>query len=187
MNAQALAAALVLAVGMSLAPAQAATETLQRDGSHDFDFEIGTWRTELTRLKHPLSGSHDWVRYSGRSVVSKVWGGSANLVELDVQGPSGHLQALSLRLYDPRAHQWSLNYANAAIGLAPPPTIGGFANNRGEFYDREEFAGRWILVRLVITRPDPETARFEQAFSDDGGRTWETNWIATDTRVDGAA
>jgi hypothetical protein len=73
---------------------------IQRDGSHDFDFEIGTWKTELKRLQHPLTGSSLWVEYSGTTVVSKVWSGRANLVELDVTGPSGHIEALSLRLYN---------------------------------------------------------------------------------------
>ena len=70
----------------------------QRDGQHDFDFEIGNWKTHLSRLQHPLSGSHAWVEYEGTSVVRKVWDGRANLVELEVDGPGGHVEGLSLRL-----------------------------------------------------------------------------------------
>jgi hypothetical protein len=155
------------------------------DGARDFDWEIGTWKTDLRRLKNPLTGSRSWLRYSGTSVVRKVWDGRANLVELEVDGPSGHLEALSLRLYNPQARQWTLNYANAASGtMSLPPTTGEFRNGRGEFYDQEVFGGRTILVRFVISDVTPVSARFEQAFSDDGGRTWETNWIATDTRID---
>jgi hypothetical protein len=154
-----------------------------RDGQHDFDFEIGTWKTHLSRLVHPLTGSTTWVEYDGTSVVRKIWDGRANLVELDVTGPAGHVEALSLRLYDPRAHQWSLNSANVRSGTLSVPTIGEFKNGRGEFYDQEPFNGRTILVRNVWSDITANSCRFEQAFSDDGGKTWELNWIAVDTRV----
>jgi len=154
-----------------------------RDGQHDFDFEIGAWKTHLKRLQHPLTGSTAWVEYDGTTVVSKVWNGRANLVELDVNGPAGHIEALSLRLYNPESHQWSLNFANSAGGTMSQPTIGEFKNGRGEFFDQETLNGRAILVRFVISDITPNSCHFEQAFSDDGGKTWEVNWIATDTRV----
>jgi hypothetical protein len=154
-----------------------------RDGQHDFDFEIGTWSTHLKRRLRPLSGSDTWVEYEGTTVVRKVWNGRANLVELDVEGPAGRIEALSLRLYDPQSRQWSLNFANSAVGTMSPPTIGGFRDGRGEFYNEETLDGRPILVRFIISDITPESCRFEQAFSDDGGKTWETNWIATDTRI----
>lgn len=156
-----------------------------RDGSRDFDFEIGTWKTQLRRLVHPLSGSTNWAEYEGSTVVRKVWNGAANLVELEVSGPAGHIGALSLRLYDPATHQWSLNFANRAVGqISPPPTVGAFKEGRGEFFDEEEFNGRKILVRFVIFNINATSCQFEQAYSDDGGKSWEVNWIATDTRVD---
>ena len=154
-----------------------------RDGRHDFDFEIGSWKTHLKRLLHPLTGSTTWAEYEGTTVVRKVWDGRANLVELEVAGPAGRLEALSLRLYNPESGQWSLNFANSTAGTIGVPTIGEFRDGRGEFYDQETLAGRAILVRFVITPLSPDECRFEQAFSADGGRTWEVNWIATDTRV----
>jgi hypothetical protein len=172
----------------------AATANAQaRDGSHDFDFEIGTWTTHLTRLTHPLSGSHEWVTYDGTTTVTKVWNGRANLVELVADGPAGHFEGLNLRLYNPESHQWSLNFASSRGGTLGVPTIGEFRNGRGEFYDQETFNGRAVLVRFVISdatpnscfvvsHTTPNVCRFEQAFSDDGGKTWEVNWIATDTR-----
>ena len=153
------------------------------DGQHDFDFEIGTWKTHLRRLKNPLTGSTTWVEYKGTTVVRKVWNGRANLVELDVEGPAGRIEALSLRLYNPQSRQWSLNFASSSSGAMSPPTIGGFKNGRGEFYNQETYNGRAILVRFVISDITPNSCRFEQAFSDDGGKTWEVNWIAIDTRV----
>jgi hypothetical protein len=154
-----------------------------RDGQHDFDFEIGTWKTHISRLMQPLSGSKEWVEYEGTSVVQKLWGGRANLLILDVEGPKGRIEGLSLRLYNPESHQWSLNFASSAVGTLSQPTIGQFTNGRGEFYDQETFNGRAILVRFVISEITPTSCRFEQSFSDDGGKTWEVNWIATDTRI----
>ena len=158
-------------------------QTPKRDGQHDFDFEIGTWKTHLRRLLHPLTGSTTWVEYEGTSVVRKVWNGRANLLELDAAGPAGHFEGLSLRLYNPQSHQWSLNFSNSSGGTLAQPTIGEFKNGRGEFFDQEPFNGRAILVRFVISDITPNSCRFEQAFSDDGGKTWEVNWIAIDTRV----
>ena len=159
----------------------------QRDGQHDFDFEIGTWHTQLSRLVNPLSGSTTWVKYEGTTVVRKVWGGLANLVELEAEGAAGRFQGLNLRLYNPQSRQWSLNFANVNGGVMTPPTIGEFKNGRGEFYSQETLNGRAILVRFVISDITPDSCRFEQAFSDDGGKTWEVNWIAVDTRVKAGA
>ncbi|MCI0443570.1 hypothetical protein L0152_10170 [bacterium] len=154
-----------------------------RDGQHDFDFHIGTWKTHLKRLQHPLTGSKNWVEYEGTTVVRKVWNGRANLVELVADGPAGHFEGLSLRLYDPEAHQWSLNFANIKSGTLTLPSIGEFKNGRGEFYNMDTLNGRAILVRFIISDITANSIHFEQSFSDDGGKTWEVNWIATDTRA----
>jgi len=155
----------------------------QRDGQHDFDFEIGTWKTHLKRLLRPLTGSTTWVEYEGTTVVRKVWDGRANLVELKADGPAGHFEGLNLRLYNAESRQWSLNFANSSSGSLSLPTIGEFKNGRGEFFNQETLNGRAIFVRFVISDITPNSCRFEQAFSEDGGKTWEVNWIAIDTRV----
>lgn len=179
------AVAIAAAAGASTASTAPVAAPAVRDGQHDFDFEIGSWRTELKRLKHPLSGRQEWLAYSGTTVVRKVWDGAANMVELDVTGPAGRLEALSLRLYDPRSGQWSLNFASRAGGqISATPSIGEFHDGRGEFYDQEMLGDRAILVRFVISDITAKSVHFEQAFSADGGRSWETNWIADDTRVD---
>jgi hypothetical protein len=176
-----------LLCAMTLAPCAKgqpqAPATERRDGRHDFDFDIGVWKTHLKRLAHPLSGSSEWVELDGMTVVRKVWDGRANLAELEADTASGHLQVLSLRLYDPRARQWSLNTANANGGSLGVPTVGEFKNGRGEFFDQESINGRAVLVRNVWSDISADSCRFEQSFSDDGGKTWEVNWIAVDTRV----
>lgn len=176
-------AVLLAATSGAAAPEAAGKPAVLRDGQRDFDFEIGTWKTHLRRLLHPLSGSTAWAEYDGTTVVRKIWNGRANLVELVVGGPAGHFEGLNLRLYNPESHQWSLNFANAASGTLGVPTVGGFSNGRGEFYDQETFAGRAVFVRFVISDVTADSCRFEQAFSDDGGKSWEVNWIATDTRI----
>lgn len=158
-------------------------QSSQQDGQHDFDFEIGTWKTHLRRLQRPLSGSTNWLEYEGTTVVSKVLDGRANLVELKVNGPAGRIEGLSLRLYEPQARQWSLNFANISDGKLTTPSIGVFKNGRGEFYNQDTYNGRAIFVRFVITKVTDDQYRFEQSFSADGGQTWEANWIAIDTRI----
>ena len=175
--------------GLAQSKPDASTTNLQqsareRDGQHDFDFEIGTWKTHVSRLLNPLTGSTAWIEFEGTSVVRKIWNGLANLVELEADGPTGHLQVLSLRLYNPQSRQWSIHAANSSSGTLSVPTVGEFKNGRGEFFDQEPFNGRMILVRNVWSDITPDSCRFEQSFSDDGGKTWEVNWIATDTRTE---
>jgi hypothetical protein len=174
-----------LALALEIQPL-AAQSAAPRDGPRDFDWEIGAWNTHLRRLVRPLTGSKEWVEYEGTTVVREVWKGDANLVELDVTGPKGRIQALSLRLYNPESRQWSLNFANSASGEMAIPSVGQFRDGRGEFYSKETLNGRPILVRFVITPITKDSCRFEQAFSADDGRSWELNWIATDTRMKGA-
>jgi len=173
--------------GAAAAPAASPAPAPRRDGQHDFDFELGSWRTHISRLLHPLTGSSTWVEYQGTSVVRPVWNGRANLLELEVAGPSGNIEALSLRLYNPESQQWSLNFSNSRTGTLAQPTVGEFRDGRGEFFDQEAIGGRAVLVRFVISDITPNSCHFEQAFSIDGGRSWEVNWIATDTRLAAAA
>lgn len=153
------------------------------DGQHDFDWQLGTWKIHMSRLQHPLTGSTTWTELDGTVVVRKVWNGRANLAEIVADGPSGHLEFLSMRLYDSASHQWSLNFANTKGGTLGVPLIGEFKNGRGEFYDQEPFNGRTILVRFVFEVLTADSTRDEQAFSADGGKTWEVNWINTQTCV----
>jgi hypothetical protein len=154
-----------------------------RDGQHDFDFEFGSWRAHLRRLVRPLTGSNTWVEYDGTSVVRKIWDGRANLGELEVSNATTHVEGLSLRLYSPQSHQWSIYWSNSEDGTLTTPMIGQFTNGRGEFYDQELFQGRAIFVRFIFSDITPTSFHLEQAFSADGGRSWVANWVTTFTRV----
>ena len=154
-----------------------------QDAQADFDFEIGTWKTHILRRLHPLNGSDTWVEYDGTGVVHKLWDGRASLMELQADGPMGHLALASLQLYNPKSRQWSLNIADGGAGSLGAPATGGFKDGRGEFYNHDTYYGRPIIVRLTISDITPDSNHFEQAFSADDGKTWEVNWIATCTRM----
>jgi hypothetical protein len=181
---------LVLASALSiLAPAPARAEeppaaAAPRDGQHDFDFLLGRWRIQLRKLKAPLRGAQEWVEYSGTSTVRPIWGGRANMEELEAEGPAGRIEGLTLRLYSPTSRQWALYYTSPRAARLEYPTIGEFKDGRGEFYDQEPYEGRSILVRYVWSDVTPRSCHFEQAFSVDGGKSWEVNWIVQFSRVE---
>jgi hypothetical protein len=145
--------------------------------SHDFDFDFGTWNMHMRRLRHPLTDSASWFEMSGITTTSAVWGGKANLAEVSGDGPYGHLEILALRLYNPLSHQWSISFASSGAGVLSVPCVGEFRDGVGEFIDQETYGDRTILVRFKIGSRGGGAAWSEQAFSNDGGKTWETNWI----------
>jgi hypothetical protein len=177
--------ALVVLGGMFAAPLRTQTtdnpaNLPQRDGSHDFDFLIGDWKAHLRRLPDRLNNSNTWIEYDGISNHHKILDSNANFEEFDVTSTDKklHIKAQTLRLYNPTSRQWSIylvDVDNGTLGL--PPVVGSFTGNRGEFLDQEEWKGRAILVRYVWLNISPKSARMEQSFSPDGGKTWEVNWI----------
>lgn len=173
----AIAAALILPV-----PAWAQPAAAPDPAAHAFDFEFGDWKCHLSRRLKPLTGSNTWVEYDGTSIVRPWWNGKANLGELQLQGSAGHIEGMSVRVYNPASHQWGISFANSAQGQLGLPMIGGFKDGRGEFYDQETLNDRAIFVRFVFSDVTPRSFQLEQAFSDDGGKTWEANWIAKFTR-----
>ena len=150
---------------------------------HDFDWQLGDWKIHMRRMLHPLSDAESWTTYDGTVDVSKVWGGRANLAEIDTQGPSGHLQFLSLRLYNPQSHQWTLNFAHAGSNLVGTPMYGQFHDGKGEFYDQITLDGKVMLERFSFGDISAGAGQDQQAFSADGGQTWEVNWINDQTRT----
>lgn len=157
--------------------------TTERDGQHDFDPLIGKWKYHLKRRLNPLTGSNKWVDLDGTGECFKIWDGRAQMDTIEVDGPTGHIEGLTLRLYNPQSHQWRLYWANSRIGVTDPPQVGEFKNGRGEFYAQDTINGKTILIRYVWTNMTTSTPHFEQSFSDDGGKTWEVNWITDQTRV----
>lgn len=178
--------AAAFAATMMLSPpgvaARAEAPAAHRDGSRDFDWALGAWNTHVERLERPLSGETSWVTHTGTTIVHPFLDGRANLAELSIDSAAGRIEGVSIRLYNPRTHQWSLQYASIRAGVLAPPLLGVFSDGRGEFYGEDTFNDSPILVRFIMSDITANSARFEQAFSTDGGETWEVNWIATDTR-----
>jgi hypothetical protein len=167
----------------STPPSLAPKPTAPHDGQHDFDFEIGTWKIHLKRLLHPLTGSTTWTEFDGTTYTQKVWNGKANIEQFETNGSAGQIEGMTLRLYNPESHQWSIYWATSKTGTLAIPTVGEFKDGVGEFYDHEPINGRMTLVRFIWSRITATSAHFEQSFSDDGGMTWEVNWITDQTRI----
>jgi hypothetical protein len=152
--------------------------------NRDFDFLFGSWKVHNRRLKEALSDGGAWIEFASTLVARRVWGGLANLDEYEaLDTPWGEIHGLTLRLYDEGSRQWTIYWANRKNGRLDPPMTGAWTNGVGEFYDQELYRGRMILVRFLWTNDSENAARWEQAYSDDGGRAWETNWIMELTRV----
>jgi hypothetical protein len=176
--------ACVLVTSLAAAPLRGFAQ--ERDGRHDFDFNFGTWHTHFQRLENPLAHSTKWLAYDGTVTVRKVWGGRASTDETVSDGPS-HIELLYIRTYNPQSHQWEINGANSSDGSLGTPMYGDFAGGVGTFYDREVFNDRTITVRWVFSNITADSYHFEQAFSGDGGATWEPNFVAKVTRTSAGA
>lgn len=149
-----------------------------RNGERDFDFLFGSWNVRNHRLKFPLRGSDEWYDFETTCHARPVWGGKANVDEFNGETPLGRFEGLTLRLYDRESGRWSLYWAASQTGLVPFPNVGAFTDRGvGEFFSNETFEGKPIICRYRWTKQYRDGCRWEQAFTADGGRVWETNWI----------
>jgi hypothetical protein len=153
-----------------------------RDGQHDFDFDIGVWRTHIRRILDPLSGATHSVELNGTVTVRKVWDGRAALEEIETDGANGHWEGMTLFLYNPAARQWTMNFVNSKMGQLGTPLVGSFTNGSGELIGQDTIDGRTILVRGVWSDIRPDSHQYEESYSADGGKTWARAFIANLTR-----
>ena len=180
-----LAAAAVLisansAFGADPVPTQAA---VTRDGAHDFDFDLGAWHTEITRRLHPLTDSTESIKLSGTVTIRKIWGGKAQIEEIEADGPKEHWEGMSLFLYDPAAHQWSQSFIGAASGAFSPGFVGSFHDGKVELFQQATLDGRAVLVRATWSDITPNSHKYEEHYSADGGQTWVLSFSAMKTRI----
>ena len=155
----------------------------ERDGQHDFDFIFGRWKVHL---KRKVAGSNRWTESDGYGIYRKVWGGRANLNEFFTENSSGHVEGLTLRTYNPKTHTWSLYWANSRDGILSSAQVGRFIHGQGEFYEQDNSGDKSVLVRYVWSAITATAAHFEQAFSEDGGKSWDVNWISDMVRLGNA-
>jgi hypothetical protein len=178
----AVSCTLLVGVGATAVAAPEAAAGALRDGQHDFDFNFGVWNTHIRRVLDPLSGSDASLELNGTVTVRKVWGGRASLEEIEANGPKGHWEGMTLFLYNPTSHQWSQTFANSNAGMMESPLIGEFTNDRGNLYSTDTFKGRVILVRGTWSDIKPNSHRYVESYSADGGATWAPAFIAELTR-----
>src|SRR6202162_566750 len=175
--------------GIALSLAASATDSAAqpakgaaRDGQHDFDFNIGVWKTHIRRILDPLSGSANSIELEGTVTVRKVWDGRAQLEEIEADGPKGHGEGLTLFLYNPSAHQWSQSFANSRVGTLTS-NVGEFKNGRVVLIGQDTVNGKTILVRAVWSDIKPDSHQYEESYSNDGGTTWVRSFVANLTRL----
>lgn len=183
----ALAAALLAGSPPGRAQPSQPAAAAPHDGQHDFDSSMGAWKVHITSLKRPLSGSQLWTEYDGTHIITPIWDGRGSVGVLKVSGSEGGFEAMSPRLYDPAARQWTIRYASSRSGAMGPPLVGQFVGERGTFIGQETIDGKVVLVRNVYSAIDANRHRFEIAYSADGGLSWETNWIMNETRINAPA
>jgi hypothetical protein len=154
-------------------------------GLHDFDFLVGEWRAHHRKLKERLAGSTEWMDFDGTQSMRPLMNGWANYDDNVFNTPGGAYRGVSLRAYDPKSGQWAIWWLDSRnpFGDLDPPVKGRFENGIGTFYADDTLRGKPIRVRFVWSHITPTSARWEQAFSPDGGKTWEVNWTTDFERV----
>ena len=171
--------AIALAALASAVPVSAQKVVAGRDGSHDMDFSIGNWTTEVTIIKDPFNKPDEQIHMKGTKVAHPVWNGKAVLEEIEAGSGNNHWQGANLFLYDPKAGQWSQNYADSSIGrMDGTPSVGGYRDGNLEFYSMEFVGDRAMLVRGTWRIISPDLHSYEIDRSIDGGRSWHRSFLA---------
>jgi hypothetical protein len=153
----------------------------------DFDFWMGDWKVQNRRLRKRLAGSDEWEEFEAESKAWPILGGLGNEDTYRTDHDGGFV-GMSFRFFDPITREWSIYWADSRRpGLLDPPVVGSFTGDTGVFEGDDIFRGKPIRVRFTWSRVTTPSPRWEQAFSDDGGETWETNWVNDFTRVGAAA
>lgn len=178
------ASVLVASMGLS-APAPATQDSPQPgqptqnlSGLHDFDFLVGSWRVHHRRLKERLANSHEWQEFEGTCTMRPLMNDYGNVDDNTIDLPGDAYRGVGLRSYDPKTGQWAIWWLDSRMPFNPldPPVKGRFENGVGNFYSDDTLRGKTIRVRYTWSHITPTSAHWEQAYSPDGGKTWETNW-----------
>jgi hypothetical protein len=154
-------------------------------GVHDFDFLVGQWRVHHRTLKERLANSHEWIEFEGTLVNQPLMGGYSNVDDTVFEKPGAPFRGVALRSLDSKTQQWSIWWLDSRTPMGPvdPPMRGGFRDGVGTFYADETFNGKPVRTRFLWTKITPTSCHWEQAYSPDGGKTWETNWVQDIVRV----
>ena len=151
--------------------------------AHDFDFLIGDWSVRHRRLKRRLIGDTEWIEFTGPASAWKILDGLGNVDEYRIDLPEGTYTGATLRFFNPTSGQWTIYWMDSRNPKLDPPMVGSFSDGRGLFFGDDTFEGKPIRVRFIWSPLTVTACRWEQAFSQDGGETWETNWTMDFTRT----
>jgi hypothetical protein len=170
-----------LVVALIMLTASVPTLAADPSGAHDFDFEFGDW-TVHHRVKR---ANGEWQEMEGTSNTRPMLGGLGNVEDNLFHRPGGDTRGLALRAYDPETATWAIWWVDsrAPHGALDPPVKGRFENGVGTFYSDGEINGKPARTRFIWSRITKDSARWEQAYSFDAGKTWDTNWIMEFKRV----
>jgi len=148
-------------------------------GIHDFDFLVGNWRVHHRKLKARLANNHEWIEFEGTLYSQPLMGGYSNVDDLVLNVPGAPYRGVALRSFDPKSQQWSIWWLDSRTPLGPldPPMRGGFKNGVGTFFGDDTLNGKPVRARFIWSDITPTSCHWEQAYSPDGGKTWETNWV----------
>jgi hypothetical protein len=150
----------------------------------EFDFLFGRWNIHNRRLREPMTGSDHWEEFAATSVARPLFDGRGNQDEFHTDHDGG-MTGMSFRFFDADTGQWSIYWADSRrLGVLDPPVFGSFSGGIGIFEGEDTFAGRPVVVRFTWSRVLSPSPRWEQAFSPDGGETWELNWIMDFARAE---
>jgi hypothetical protein len=152
------------------------------DGRSDFDFFHGRWQIRNQRLKQRHVGSDEWDQFDASIDCRAILGGLGNIDEYRSDFGGG-IVGISLRLFNPRTREWSDAWANRRDGVLGAPALGRFVGGVGTFIGRDQDGERAVLSRALWPHITPDSLHWDQAFSLDEGKTWETNWRMQMTRV----
>jgi hypothetical protein len=177
----------MLTMSNASGPAQQTAPATQSPGvstTHDFDFLVGTWKVQHRRLKRRLVHSTEWVTFSGTSKTWQLMDGQGDVDDNVLEAPTGTYRAVTLRSFDPDTKLWSIWWLDSRHqGALDPPVVGSFSNGTGTFFAKDTFNGQPIVVRYTWSDIAANSAKWEQAFSPDDGKTWEVNWIMVFSRI----
>lgn len=152
--------------------------------ARDFDFWMGRWKGHNRHLRERLAGCTEWDEFESKVIARSILGGTAN-EDVFLTDFAGGYVGMTFRFFDPETRLWSLYWADSRTpGPLEPPVVGRFDGDVGIFEGPDTFQGRPIVVRYVWSRVTTPTPRWEQAFSEDGGETWEKNFVTDFTRWD---
>lgn len=155
--------------------------------ARDFDFLMGEWTVLHRRLARRLVQDTRWVEFAGTASARPILDGLGNIDEMQIPLPAGPYVGCTLRLFDPAARMWTIHWTESRRPVLDPPMVGAFSDGIGTFYGDDELDGRPIRVRFLWSRASATECRWEQAFSPDGGQSWEVNWVMTFARQEPAA